>query len=625
VSRIGASSRRRRAEAGGLGLALVATMAAAGCVSLPTTGEPSNTAALNANDGSAVRIWAEAPRPGEGPVQIVDDFLQAAAASEQADGGQANVAQQYLTTALQNPGPAQWDQREVLIFNNIGSVTPVPDEVGEYEFSGDQIGTVNDSGVYTTTTDTFPAPSYQFHVVLVKGQYRIDQLPPGFGVALTQADFAASYSNYNLEYLNRAQPTASMIPLPVYLRSSASDYDQADELANELFSEPNWLESIAENAVGAPTLKSLVIQPTGIAEVTINDNGVCEVETGACATLATQLLATFTGITSIIGVQVNGQNGNPLGSADALSLKPYGFGGSGPANPEAPIAYYLGANGQVFFLDGKVSDGGAKASIGPANAKYGQLSVGQNAAGNAVAALTDTTDTKLFLGTPGSTTTEQLATRYTGTAISSLSWDDFGGLWFMDTTTGGTDVYRLDSTQVQSMPQKVEISNLTLGSTIKSIAVAPDGQRLAVVVEDDDGNYDLDIAIVQNVHDAWIVDLGPAEIAANQWSLITQVAWRDSSVLGVLGSPQKNLAGTINELRADGSPLIDSATQAVVSITPLSYITSFGWAGGTLLAVTQPPTGSASDIQFLQLAPGIGTNWIQRLPGSSGISATAAF
>ena len=644
-----------------LALVLTTTLGIAGCVSLPTTGSPDNTGSQNSGQGSDDQIWAQAPVLNESPEQIVDDFLQAAAAAASATGdasAQTTIARKYLTaTALAN-----WDPREISVYSSLSNVisTDTPTgSLGYYGFTGNQIGTVSDLGRYTVTPNTTAVTN--FHVVTLRpGVNRIDWLPQGFGAALTQEEFAASYNNYSLDFLNRSAPATSMIPVPVYLRANASDHDQASVLARELFGGPGPLSSVADNALTAPTLKSLVIQSDGTAMVTVGNAAVCDDQPQDCGTLARQLLATFNGVNSISSVQVVSPSGALLGPPAQPPPT------ANPTDPGAVIAYYLGSNHQVYSLDGRLSDPGNPASIGPAASQYNQLAVGQITYGGSVAAMTSPDNTKLLLSTnpfapAGPSSWSSVQTRYTGTYISGLSWDDFGGLWFTDTPAGGaTEVYRLDESKPQATPQPVTVIGLPAGDSIKSVAVAPDGRRLAVVVEYPNPNTagtvdDLIIGTAQQVGTTWTVNVGPNESqsAAQQWSSITQVAWRDGGVLGVLGSPQtgvaNTVANTIYELRTDGSLVIDPATREQVSIEPLKYLVTFSWAsGGVLLADNQvpapaptttsgqpatatptptpaPSSSTDPENQNLLCMPSGGTNWEPRAIGTLGTLPAASF
>jgi Lipoprotein LpqB beta-propeller domain len=629
-------------------LALITALTASGCVSLPTAQSPGGLSSQNSSQGSNVRIWPQPPDSSDRPNQIVEQFLQAAAAtvSEPLGAGQGQpqyIAQQYLTGSA--AADKAWDSGQVAVLSSLNSVQALPDaSCGGLDdcfgFTGDLVGGVDDQGMYsaarpaegspTGADGAGPTTQYAFHVTEnAKHVYQIDQLPTGFGAALTQQDFAASYSNFNLYYLNHAAPTKSLIPVPVYLRSSVSDQTQATTLANDLFgNEPSWLVPVAGNAAAAPIVKSLSIQPSnGLTTVTVGKLGNCTSGQQACYSLAIQLLATFTGIASISGVQVCALDGSCSSPVFPGDLQSFGLGSNPRAASDQPIAYYLDPTGhQVWSLSS--SGKGQPDKVGSATAQYGQLAVSPpGSAQNQLAALVNPAGTALSLGYPGSSVSP--VQHFTGTSIGSLSWDDFGVLWFTDTAADGTvQVYRMDTTASQVTVQPVSFVGLGSGA-VRSVAVAPDGQRLAVVIQGAGGStYSVNVGIVQQLASGWSANVAEdGNEVANGWSNVSQVAWRDGTVLGVLGSPQASSADTIWELHSDGSQVVDPATQQLLNIGPPKNLVSFGWAAnGELLAATQPqspasgatpPASGGSAANLLSFSNTV-TGWSVLVPGTLG-------
>ncbi|HEV2636063.1 MAG TPA: LpqB family beta-propeller domain-containing protein [Actinocrinis sp.] len=606
MRKTGAGTRTRPAMV----LALCAALALGGCVSLPTAKSPGSLSSQTAGPGADVRIWPQAPNAADSPSQIVEEFLQAAVATatEPTGAGQGQpqfIADEYLTGQAQK----SWDPGEVSVFSNLNSVTELTDGVSCngadncYGFTGNLVGDVDDQSMYTAAPPVQSAAAgatqsvpYAFHVTQnAKHIYQIDQVQPGFGAALTQEDFAASYSNYNLYYLNQAAPTKSLVPVPVYLRSSVSDQAQATTLADDLFGdEPSWIAPIARNSAAKPTLKALSIQPSnGMATVAVGQLGDCTGNEQVCYNLAVQLLATFTGIASINGVTVCTPDGTCSQAVFPNDLQFFGLGTNSRLPSTQPVAYYLDpASHQVWSLAG--TGKGQAAKVGAATAQYGQLSVSPpNTGQNQLAALTNPAATELSIGYPNSAINP--VQHYAGTSVGSLSWDDFGKLWFTDTAADGTvQVLRMDTSGPQVAVQQVGFIGLNPDTAVKSVAIAPDGQRLAVVLQGPASTYNVDLGIVQQVRGKWIVDVGSdANQIANSWSNVSQVAWRDGTVLGVLGSPQSAAADTIWELHSDGSQVVDPSTQELLNIGPPKNLVSFGWAAnGELLAATQAPTAA---------------------------------
>lgn len=592
-----------------LGSALVGALTLSGCVSLPTAQNPGGLSSQNSAQGSDVRIWPQPPAAGVDPRDIVEGFLQAAAATvSQPPGGLGqgqplSIAQSYLT----GEASREWDSGEVSVFSSLNSVNLLPDSpngqgcygfTGCFGFTGNLVGQIDDGGTYVVAAADQPSTTiggvtqsgspYPFHLTEnAKHVYQIDRLPLGLGAALTQEDFAASYSNYNLYYLNEAQPTKSLIPVPLYLRSSVSDQMQATTLANDLFgTEPVWLtqSAIARNAISSPSVKSLSIQPSnGLATVVVGGVTDCMTTSAlACYGLAIQLLATFTGIASITSVVACSPDGTCSGPVFPKDLRAYGLGTSRPPAGQ-PVAYYLDPSHQVASLTGGK---GQADKMGPSTSQYGQLAVSPSPdSQNPLAAVTNVAGTTLSLGYPG--TNAVPVQHYSGTSIGNLSWDDFGILWFTDTAADGTtQIYRLNSAASPPTVQSVTITGVDPG-TIRGLSIAPDGQRLAVITQTG-SYYNVGVSAVTLKDGKWGVGSSVSQIASN-WATVSQVAWRSGTVLGVLGSPLSSEADTIWELHSDGSQVVNPVTQQVLDIGPPKNLVSFGWAAdGTLLAATQP-------------------------------------
>jgi Lipoprotein LpqB beta-propeller domain len=641
----------RPRTAAALGSALAGALVLSGCVSLPTAQTPGGLSSQNSAQGSDVRIWPQPPAAGIDPRDIVEGFLQAAAAtvSEPPGGGQPlSIAQSYLT----GEASKEWDSGEVSVFSSLNSVSLLPDSTngqgcygltGCFGFTGNLVGQIDDEGTYVVAPADQPSSTiggvtqsgspYPFHLTEnAKHVYQIDHLPLGLGAALTQEDFAASYSNYNLYYLNDAQPTKSLIPVPLYLRSSVSDQMQATTLANDLFAnELGWpvQNPVAKNAVSSPSLKSLSIQPSnGLATVVVGGVTDCMTTSEpACYSLAVQLLATFTGIASITSVVACSPDGTCSGPVFPKDLHAYGLGSSRPLAGQ-PVAYYLDPSHQVASLTGGK---GQADKMGPSTSQYGQLAVSPSADGqNPPAAVTNMAGTTLSLGYPG--TNAVPVQHYSGTSIGNLSWDDFGTLWFTDTAAdGSTQVYRMNTAATPPTVQPVTITGVDPG-TIRGLSIAPDGQRLALITQTG-SYYSVGVGLVTQKDGKWQAGGSVSQIASN-WATVSQVAWRNGTVLGVLGSPLSSEADTIWELHSDGSQVVNPVTQQVLDIGPPKNLVGFGWASdGTLLAATQPQSAAGGATPPATPASGAGSTgsggnilsfsatslvWTSLVPGTLG-------
>jgi hypothetical protein len=607
-------------------LSLAALLGTAGCVDLPanTTVSPIGKQA-EAGSGADVRVWPQTPQNTDDPVGIVEGFIQTAAS----DPSNLSIARAYLTGDALN-----WHPNRVVVFSDVSSPDSVTNAVESapgdvlVQITGTEIAKVSDDGAYQQVLDPAKDAPYTFSLSHdpVKG-YRIDKLPDDdFGILLTQEAFRANYAAYYLYYLNQDSPGTSMIPVPDYQRSQAGDAATAQSLAAALLNgPPDPLAGIAEVAFPQASLAGPVtIGPDDVASVPIKTPpGHCAGRAlNACRQFADELLATFSNLASVSSVQLVDQQGNPLtprSEMDALVSRYH-------------IAVGASKTTSFYFLDSQnhrvnhyeTSSGGAAntnlVQVGPDNRKYSQLAVGSYA-GQTWAAVVDDKGSKLYLAPPG-TPTDSPPVR-TGHSISSLTWDAFGHLWFLDTVGGVPSLYRLDLTAApQPVIQPIRLYGLP-GGTVNRVAVAPDGRRMAVMYATPGPTPG---STVYSVGIGLVDDDSPAGVAVNlgygadkpvvyHWTSVTDVDWRGSQCLAVLGYQSSSSPLTVAELNSDGSPVMNAADLNPVTFNPPTGTSDIEWSGGALLSATKSGTGAAAQ-QIEQYSFAAGT-WVSIASGYS--------
>jgi Lipoprotein LpqB beta-propeller domain len=576
--------RLRALLAAGTAAALISLLG--GCAQLAAAGGPvSDNPPADTAGGADVRIWAQTPSPSDNELQIVEGFIQAAAS------GQTAIAQAYLSPHV------SWDSGEVLILANPTAVQAVGSDPDTFFFTGTQVGSV-DAGAYAATaaaTTAAASPtSFRFHVRFVKNEgYRIDVIPPGFGRALTQDEFNATFATYGLEYITHSTAGTGLIPVIRHLPATGGQTAVATSLAASLFTPPpQWLGALP--VLAGVDFRSLSIDQTGTARVTVDGAGTtpCVARPGPCNELAAQMMATFSvnHLGAVNNVQIYDTAGDPLGNSDAGPVDLLSAGGLATGNPD--LFYLNPESHQVYEAGSKNAGTGPPAFVGTADSKWSQLAVGAGLSGGSpLAAVVDAaTQTKLYIGTPGSSSAPVL--RYSGGKISSLSWDEDGNLWFLAVGTNGAEsLYRLDTAGGTSAPaRQVPVLGLPLTSALASVSIAPDGNRIAVAYTDPGGGDDLAVGMAQDLGDDWSVsvDLAASPSVIQGWYDIAQVVWYDGLKLAVLGeSQQASSPDLITELYADGWPAADPADDNQSTIPPQTgaQTTGIAWAsGGSLLA-----------------------------------------
>ncbi|MGH6657543.1 MAG: LpqB family beta-propeller domain-containing protein [Actinocrinis sp.] len=587
----------------------IGSLLTAGCVNLPANSSVNTVQKqVKAGSGADVSIWPRAPQRGDSPTFAVEGFLQNAASGP----GNLNIAQAYLTGEAQK----NWDPNKVLVFSEESSPTVISPHVDsngglEIQITGTVVARLAENGSYQPVSAGQGDGTFKFHVSFdkAKGYYQIDRMRDDFGVALTQESFRAAYAAYYLYYLNQDSPDTSMIPVPVYLRSQIGDAATAQQLAASLFlGPPNRLNNVAGMAAPQIALDPstpVTIDSENDATVTVKTPNYCTThDKSACSHLADQLLATYSNLGSISRVTVADGRGTRLGSSTAVDkvMKQYNVsvGTSGSKS-----FYYIDATDHRVsqYYNGHTT----AAQVGPNSRQYSLLAITNDPSspGGQLAAVVDATDTKLYLGTPGNPADG--APVWTGTGISSLTWDAFGRLWFLAKVNGAAAVFRLDAGHSRSaQPQQVDVIGAD-DTAVQKISIAPDGRQLAVDYAEPPSAsapgplYSVGIGVVGDSGSPPSVNLSFALIqpVVSQWTNVTGLDWHGSQSLGVLGSSEPSSPPAIYELNPDGSPVVSLTDPNPVTINPPLKVSGIEWTGAMLLASYTSPQQPGSGPKLL--------------------------
>jgi len=596
--------RDRRSLLISLSVPLLAAIVA-GCAGLPTnSGVITDTGQPTSNGGEDVRLWpAKRPSVKDGPKDIVEGFLQTAASDEP----DPEPAKQYLT------GPAHdtWDSKRVLVFSTETGVAQVGTSGNTFAINGVEVGQVDDQGRYTAV----PIPvsqTYYFHVGGdAKSGYRIDALPSGFGIALTQEAFRQYYSPYDTYYLDKQASTSSMIPVPVYKRTALADQDTANQLAEVLLSgPPPMYDAVAEVAATPLHLVGVTISQAEVAQVTLKPQTLCTAAAhGPCDQLAEELLTTFLGVGSISSVQVFDQAlgpQKPIGRASNVdsvlakyhvTINVHGADTADLYYLDAPQAKNDPNAGHVF----RRSPGKGPVAVGPpTDRKYGQLAVDPRPkVAVPTLALVDDTGQHLYLTAANATAAP--APAYTGSGISSLSWDAFGRLWFISTETGQPVLHRMDTT-VSPLTVHDVVVELPSNPPIQMVAAAPDGHRVAVVYKDAGNTFGVSIGVAlgsgSGANAGYYINLadGSSQPILDGWANLPDLEWNSGQTLAILGAQQSAEAPSISEVYADGSPVFTLPDLNAVSVIPPISTSSVAWTTTGRLVAAYRGTGDTAQI-----------------------------
>ena len=559
--------------------------AAAGCGNLIPGASPvtTYTSQATANSDNGVRVWPPEPTKGEDPKSIISGFLLSSA-SGPAD---TDIADAYLTGAAKSA----WNVGDIYIYTGKFGIS---DGVGpdEYVLNLQVIATLGSGGQYTPTAAATPSSlNFTFKLAKTADGFRIAQLPADFGMAMDEEQFRSGYAPYSVYFgtqITAAQP--GMIPVQYYVPSGDTDQATADQLADDLVAgPPTWISGVSVVAASAQSdsQPQVSIDQNGVAQVVLAAPADCA--DNACVRLADELRVSFAGIGSVTGVQVKNKQGTVLGTADTLAkiesvygVKPPGQAGRGSTG--GPTVYYLDGSGRAQrdpLQGGSSSPGPGEVPIAPSGVKLGQLAAAADAGAPAQIAAVNTAQTELYVTQAGASAAG--APVFTGTAISSLTWDGYGDLWFTATVGGAPAVYRLAAQQ--TAPQQVDVDSV-LDGPIQQLAVAPDGRRVAVLYGTGPGGLATSLALGTAETFAggteWSLDLDLAlQRLVSGWNGIADVTWTDGRSFAVLGTQTASSAPTIYQYYSDGSPVVDTDLSSAMTVIPPGGTSAISWTDGS--------------------------------------------
>lgn len=511
-------------------LALVVALLLTGCSAIPTSG-PIGTGDVALTDPGRPIPLANDPPQDAGIQSIVQGFLVAAAAGL---ADQYVVARKYLTVAAStgwapSGGLLVYDARsqpEITVNEDDGTaVVTVPLQ-----------GSVDESGVYTEAP---PAVRQELAMELTRtsdAQWRISTLEDL--VVMSSAEFGAFYREVPLYFASA--DTTHLVPDVRWLPSNGTP----DYAVRALLAGPSpWLRDVVQTA--APEGTRL-----GAAGVVVSTDGVATVDLTSVAAsaaaeqravLAAQLGETLEQVTGagISEVEITTGGGEPWGTAPATLVR----------DPQPETGPYLIADGRLQLLDeGEIIPVDGVAPL-PAGANSPAISLD-----GSTQVVLDGSRTLVALSADGADPVE-LAT---GRGLVSPSIDRFGWTWTA-IANGGAGLLA-----VSPGGEQVPVTGDWLaGTEIRSIAVARDGSRIAVVHSGiADGRVVTDVAaVLRDAETGRPQGLGtPFQVGAST-SDATQVEWVDESLLAVLGLSGSIVVPAVHLVPVGGQtvslPLVD--------------------------------------------------------------------
>jgi hypothetical protein len=640
-ARLGLSHVRGLLFARGACVLAAVAVSLAGCVSMPSSGPVgaiSATPQSTSADGDVIEQLPAGPHGTQGPAEIVQGFLTASASYP----ANASIAREYLVGSVSKEWNPGWSVTVFSKFNPYQQSLPRPGhgaQVATVDVSGAVQSTFNGSGqIVSAGSQGGTAGSYQFSLMKVDGQWRISKPPPARRL-LTVQQFADFYRSQDLYFTNPSvfptSPEQPLVPDSVFVPVGTPTTELVTNLVKALLpvagSAPQ--SALLQKAVGTfPAGTSLVsVAQTGSTAI-VNLGGLTRTSTMVKEQVSAQLAWTLatprTSLPAVAAVQsveleLNGKPWPPPKSicgikqirspvqnqATYACYNPY---------PSQPVSFSFVSHGQVWLRCGSET-GVQHGLVGPVVSVLHPASVGDLQCGGSAPVPTKSGTTPASvqvpsIGTPslaavspdghyvavyspGNPDNKQLSIGPVGSStklnyvpgigsgVTALSWDRDNDLWVAE--NGNVFMVQVNGQSGPVSPVPADVTDLS---------VAPDGVRIAFVVQDGSNSL-VDIAAIIHPQSSQgqrgslseALPLGPTVQVGPGLVQARSLAWYDADDLIVLAGtsapalwvvPVDGQASSISQPAPIGAVSItaDGATNALVA--------GISSGGGTLAVST---------------------------------------
>jgi Lipoprotein LpqB beta-propeller domain/Sporulation and spore germination len=549
---------------------LAVLLAVSGCTSIPMSGGVNAGAVQDPGAANPIGLFPAKPASDASPEDIVNGFL--AAATGQQD--RYRVARAYLAPPLQRT----WNPRARVLIND-GSIT-VRQRSGTSTVTATVpvTGRLDPHGTYVEG----PArtTSLRFHVVKVKGQWRIDRAADG--IVLGQPVYDQLFKSVTLQYFDptfrRLYPDLRRFPV-----GSDSGLGTAEDVVDALLAGPSAPlgSGVTASAFPKGTKRAglTLVGATAIVDLTV-PGGVppTVVQQRMLAQLNHSLLRV--GAITEVQLSIDGVP-HPVSAATVLP------------NPPEPVPQPVGLRNHSFGMleSGRVSSDALQRAVGALGPSSVTISASQGlAAVGTVAGVSVVTRS-------GTRTSARFVDRRVDLIAPAL--DPEG--WVYSVPRGQPDalVAHDRAGHAQAVP-----GPFPAGSSIRSIEVSRDGSRLLALLETGGGSSAFVAGIVRDRAGRPLrltTDVFPVAVGSG---VAIDATWVDPGVVATVSQDKDGDQVTIQTLGGESSPggPITGATDIVggTSRTDLTVRTQ----NGTLYTMPQGsvwlPTGVTADVLAVQ-------------------------
>jgi len=504
-------------------VAAVAT-SVAGCVGMPNSGSPGTFSATPQNttpDSDFIGAIPAGPEASWSPSQVVEGFLNASASYPVYSA----VAREYLVSQAGKTWNPTWSVQVVDQVNVPGqAVMSQRGRQATVEVTGPVRASFNGTGQYVGAQQSHgPGRGAYWPFKLVKvGHHWLITNPPTFRM-LTEPTFAKVYKPQDLYFFDSTGEV--LVPDAVFVPTGTSPTSLVSNLVNALLKNPQtgWLQSGTNPVSPAVTefpggTKINVAVDGTTATVNLGGPAVAAASSATREQISAQLVWTLTGQQAgppniqAVQLEINGKPWTPAsspcpgasvqGPAQKLAL----YGCKNPYPPANSQAFYYVANEQAWSRCASWSQvtTGSIGMVLPVFSRTSAAMLSQSCKSSVLASspavpppqprglpplsmISVSSDSKYAAGVSPKGNTVYLwiaggtkpASALPMPGVTAIGWDRRDYLW----VTEG------DSTSVVAQPgssNHVEIQNSFAGK-LTGLGIAPDGVRVAAIVQTDSG------------------------------------------------------------------------------------------------------------------------------------------
>lgn len=553
-----------------------------GCTGVPTSSTPQVIESV----ARPSQTPEPAPLPYANTMSIVSGFLAANAS------GDKRPARLYLTPEEKN----KWsDSSGTTILGSLDlepSDTPAGSDTVTVTVTGDLVGTISPSGVFTPNLQgSAPPQSQMVTLTKVKGQWRISGLTYN-GLLISEAQFEQVYQPEFIYFFDQAG--ARMVP---YLRYTSLTDSQllAGWLMSQLASPP----SASPTSTDLPSIPdaSQVEVTVGGGLITVALPGASKLDVLTKYRMAAQVAYTLDAAAP--GAPMRITDGNTpvvIPELKAATFYKSDFAQYEPPTINNPQLYYV-YQGGVYDASGAALPG----VLGNGSRNLTSVALARISPSPRVLSVAATSGTgsemRLLLGQTGGSLHE---TAVTG-ALSRPAWaPGLDELWIGD----GKTLYRVDGSGVTHAVPILPTSG-TVSGTITAVRLSPDGSLVALVIAASGVAAQIWIGVVARTQNAVQVSgltaISPAD------KIVEDVAWDGPCDLDAVGhdlkAPHKPSVYTV---RCDGSRWTQPSEQGIGNL-PQGGASSITVLPGASAAVA---AGGAVWVQSGTTITGSAATWV---------------